>query len=149
MFDELKDQYQLLTAELEKPEVRASLKELGYDIASVVEAGGGLVRFAVENAGVLVTLATAVGAVSLALAIYKTAQLAAIIGARLVTLVAETTATGRARGGGRGGHGGGRGQHRGQGGERRGGHRALRRWGWRHRGAGIAAGSGDLCLPPA
>ena len=93
VFAELKDAYDSLAVEIDKPEVREALRGLGYDIASLVDAGASLARFAIENAGVLVPLATAIGLVSFALAAYKAAQIASIIGARLTTLVAETEAT--------------------------------------------------------
>ncbi len=94
VFDELKAAYDTLAAEIVKPEVTQALQSLGIAVAGVVDVGAGLVEFAVRNAGVLVPLGEVIGVVTFALAAYKTAQLASIIGGRLTALVAETVATG-------------------------------------------------------
>ena len=93
IFAQLKDAYAVLAQEIANPEVADSLRGLGYDIASVVEAGADLAAFAIRHADLLVTLGTGIGLVTFALAAYKTAQIAAIVGARLTSLVAETEAT--------------------------------------------------------
>ncbi len=94
VFDALKDAYRELAVEIEKPEVRDGLRAVGYDVATIVSAGAGLLRWAVDNAGALTTLGEAVGVAALAWAAFKAASVVGTIGGRVAEWVAETVAIG-------------------------------------------------------
>lgn len=94
VFEALKEAYVELAAEIQKPEVREGLRAIGYDVATVVSAGAGLLSWAVQNAGALTTLGEALGVAALAWAAFKAAAAASVVGGRTAAWVAETLAIG-------------------------------------------------------
>lgn len=75
VFEALTQSFAVLSAELAKPEVRNSLREVGFEVAEVVKGGAELLTWAVQNSGALVSLAHAAGLLATGLAAIKISEI--------------------------------------------------------------------------
>lgn len=77
VFEELQQAFKELAAELDSPEGKKGLQELGYTIRDIVHDGVALTEWAAKNAGSLGMMAEAAGVLGVALAAMKLAQIVA------------------------------------------------------------------------
>ena len=77
VFEELQQAFKELAAELDSPEGKKGLQELGYTIRDIVHDGVALTEWAAKNAGSLGMMAEAAGVLGVALATMKLAQIVA------------------------------------------------------------------------
>ncbi len=75
VFEELQQAFKDLAKELDSPEARKGLEELGYDIRDLVKLGVGIAEWAVKNAGNLALVAEAAGLLGVALGAIKLGDL--------------------------------------------------------------------------
>lgn len=75
VFEELQQAFKELAAELDSPEGKKGLQELGYTIKDIVHNGVALTEWAVKNAGTLATMAEAAGVLGVALGAMKLGQI--------------------------------------------------------------------------
>lgn len=75
VFEELQQAFKELAAELDSPEGKKGLQELGYSIRDLVKLGAGLAEWAAKNAGNLALMGEAAGALGVTLATLKLGQI--------------------------------------------------------------------------
>lgn len=75
VFEELQQAFKELAAELDSPEGKKGLQELGYSIRDLVKLGAGLAEWAAKNAGNLALMGASAGALGVTLAALKLGQI--------------------------------------------------------------------------
>lgn len=91
-FEVLKTAAEELGAALKDPAVQQALRQLGVDLAELVKQGAGLARWAIENSGLLITMAQAVAVLGGAFTALKIVNITAGLVAKAAAWGAVTTA---------------------------------------------------------
>ena len=91
VFEELQQAFKELAAELDSPEGKKGLQELGYSIRDLVKLGAGLAEWAAKNAGNLALMGEAAGALGVMLATLKLGQIVSGLTGLSVGLSKNTT----------------------------------------------------------